>query len=126
MSDQHVVGYNGMWVRPDDDPRTTASPVGEFATIREYLSNYRLTLGMKCEGLSPEQLATRSVPPSTMSLLGLIRHLARVEHNWFQRSLRGRREQERLYWSPADNDLDFSGAVGDQAVVDDAFATWKA
>jgi hypothetical protein len=35
-----------------------------LATIREYLTNYRLTLGLKCEGLSPEQLARRSVPPS--------------------------------------------------------------
>jgi uncharacterized damage-inducible protein DinB len=126
MTSEHVVGYDGMWAKPGEDPRMEDSPVGELATIRDYLSNYRLTLGMKCEGLSPEQLATRSVPPSTMSLLGLIRHMARVEHNWFQRSLQGHRDQERLYWSPEDNDLDFNGAVGDQAVVDDAFATWKA
>jgi uncharacterized damage-inducible protein DinB len=125
MTSEHVVGYDGMWAKPGDDPRTDESPVGELATIRGYLDNYRLTLGMKCEGLSPGQLATRSVPPSTMSLLGLIRHLARVEHNWFQRSLQNRREQPRLYWSAEDNDLDFNGAAGDQAVVDDAFATWK-
>lgn len=101
-------------------------PVGELATIREYLSNYRLTLSMKCEDLSPEQLATRSVPPSTLSLLGLIRHMARVEHGWFQRSLQGHRDQPRLFWSPDDDDLDFNGAVADQAVVDEAFAAWKA
>jgi len=126
MTDQHVVGYDGMWTRPEDDPRVAGSPTGELATIREYLTNYRLTLGMKCEDLSPEQLATRSVPPSTLSLLGLIRHMARVEHNWFQRSLQGHRDVPRLYWSEEDNDLDFNAAVADPAMVDDAFAAWKA
>jgi uncharacterized damage-inducible protein DinB len=115
-----------MWAKPQEDPRVAGNPVGELATIREYLSNYRLTLGMKCEGLSPEQVATRSVPPSTLSLLGLVRHMARVEHNWFQRSLQGHREVPRLFWSPDDNDLDFNGAVADPAVVEEAFAAWQA
>jgi uncharacterized damage-inducible protein DinB len=126
MTEQRGVGYDGMWVRPEDDPRVTTNPVGELATIRGYLSHYRLTLGMKCEGLSPEQLATRSVPPSTMSLLGLIRHMARVEHNWFHRCLQGHRDVPRLYWSPDNHDLDFTDAVADPAVVEDAFAAWKA
>jgi uncharacterized damage-inducible protein DinB len=126
MANEHVVGFDGMWAKPDDDPRPTDNPVGELATIRGYLSHYRLTLDMKCEGLSAEQLATRSVPPSTMSLLGLIRHMARVEHNWFQRSLQDQRELPRLFWAPDDNDLDFDGAVADTAVVDEAFSIWKA
>src|SRR5215203_971056 len=96
VANEHVVGYDGMWAKPEDDPRTGGSPVGELATIREYLSNYRLTLGMKCEDLSPEQLATRSVPPSTLSLLGLIRHMARVEHHWFWRTLQGHPDTPRL------------------------------
>jgi uncharacterized damage-inducible protein DinB len=126
VADEHVVGFDGMWAKPEDDPRSEGSTVGELATIREYLTNYRLTLGMKCDGLSPQQLATRSVPPSTMSLLGLIRHMARVEHNWFQRSLQGHRDLPRLFWSADDNDLDFNAAVDEQAVVDEAFAAWKA
>ena len=126
MADEHVVGYDGMWAKPEDDPRSEESPDGEFAIIRAYLSNYRITLGMKCEGLSPEQLARRSVPPSTMSLLGLIRHMARVEHNWFHRSLRGHRDVPRLFWAEDDQDLDFDGAVGQQGVVDEAFAQWRA
>ena len=126
MTGQHVVGYDGMWARPEDDPRVMGNPVGELATVREYLSNYRRTLGMKCEDLSPEQLATRSVPPSTMSLLGLIRHMAGVEHNWFERSLKGHRDIPHLYWSPEEPDLDFDGAVGDPAMVEDAFAAWTA
>jgi len=126
MTSQQVVGYDGMWAPPEQDPRVLGAPVGELATLREYLSNYRLTLGLKCADLSPEQLARRSVPPSTMSLLGLIRHMARVEHNWFQRSLQGHREVPRLYWSPDNNDLDFDGAVADPALVEDAFDAWQA
>jgi uncharacterized damage-inducible protein DinB len=126
VADKRLVGYDGMWAKPEDDPRPAGNPVGELATIREYLSSYRLTLEMKCEDLSPEQLATQSVPPSTLSLLGLVRHMARVEHNWFQRTLQGRRELPRLFWSPDDNDLDFNGAVADPTVVEDAFAVWKA
>jgi hypothetical protein len=125
MTDQHVVGYDGRWARPEDDPRSMGTPIGEMATIREYLSNYRLTLGMKCDGLTPEQLATRSVPPSTLSLLGLIRHMAKVEHNWFYRNLQDHRDTPRLYWSPDDHDVDFNDAVVDPAVVQDAFASWR-
>nr|WP_203614083.1 DUF664 domain-containing protein [Streptomyces sp. SID13726] len=53
-----------------------------MATLQDVLTNFRLTLRMKCEGLDPEQLARRSVPPSTMSLLGLLRHLAESERDW--------------------------------------------
>ena len=125
MTSQRVVGYGGMWARSGEDPRTAGNPVGELATIREYLTNYRLTLGLKCEDLSPEQLAARSVPPSAMSLLGLIRHMARVEHNWFHRTLQGHPDEPRLYWSADNDDLDFDAAAGEPAVVEDAFATWR-
>ena len=54
-----------MWIDPTEDPRTQGNPQGEKETLREYLSNYRLTLQMKCEGLDAEQLARRSVPPSS-------------------------------------------------------------
>src|SRR5258708_210463 len=77
------------WSAPEDDPRSYGNPVGEKATYREYLGNYRLTIEMKGEGLDAGQLARRSVPPSAMSLLGLVRHLAQVENHWFQRVLRG-------------------------------------
>ena len=107
------------------DPRSYGAPVGELATIREYLTNYRLTLGLKCEGLTPEQLATRSVPPSTLSLLGLVRHMAAVENSSFHRVLDGHLDALRLYRTPEDHDLDFDGSVADPDVVEDAFATWR-
>lgn len=109
-----------MWADPDDDPRDSdgAGPEGELATLQDYLRSYRLTLRMKCEGLGPEQLACRSVPPSTMSLLGLVRHLAEVERDW-RGWIRSREPEPKLYGA---RDADFDGAVADQAVVDGAFA----
>jgi uncharacterized damage-inducible protein DinB len=115
-----------MWLDEADDPRTSGNPQGEKATLREYLTNYRLTVELKCAGLDAEQLARRSVPPSTMSLLGLVRHLAQVEGHWFSRVLQGRTGQPRLFTSEADRDADFNGAVADPAVVEEAFAAWKA
>jgi uncharacterized damage-inducible protein DinB len=114
------------WTPPADDPRTYGNPVGEKATYREYLANYRLTVAMKCEGLNAEQLARRSVPPSTLSLLGLVRHLAQMENHWFQRVLQERIDGPRLYKLPDDSDWDFNGAIADAEVVRDAFATWNA
>jgi uncharacterized damage-inducible protein DinB len=114
-----------MWVDAEDDPRSEGGVGDERSVLTEYLRDYRLTLEMKCDGLDAEQLARRSVPPSTMSLLGLVRHLAQVEHNWFQRVLAGS-DSPRPYTSESDRDLDFNGAVADPAVVEDAWATWRA
>ena len=103
----------------------SANPVGERATLLEYLNHYRHELERKCEGLDAEQLATRSVPPSTLSLLGLVRHLAKVEHSWFRRVMGHQLELPRLYRTEEDRDLDFNGAIADQAVVDDAWESWR-
>ncbi|MGW1772759.1 DinB family protein [Streptomyces sp. NPDC002104] len=111
--------YPDMWADPQDDPRDReTSPEGELATLQEFLSDYRLTLRMKCEGLDPEQLARRSVPPSTMSLLGLLRHLAEVERDWQNWITEG----EPLPHLYDERDGDFDGAVAEQAVVDGAYA----
>ncbi len=118
-------GYDGMWLPLSEDPRTQGNPQGELATYREYLDNYRRTLRLKCDGLTPEQLATQSVPPSNMSLLGLIRHMARVENSWFTWFLQGKWDVPRLYKTPEEPDLDFTGVVGTQDCVDDAFASWE-
>lgn len=114
-----------MWTEPGDDPRPTGSSVGELATLRQYLTFHRLTLRMKCEGLDAEQLARRSVPPSTLSLLGLVRHLAGVEQYWFHHVLRGRPVDEPLYADEDDRDFEFSSATGDAAMVEDSFAMWQ-
>ncbi|MFC5890329.1 DUF664 domain-containing protein [Kitasatospora sp. CM 4170] len=112
--------YPDMWTDPDDDPRNSegVSPDGELPTLQDFLTNYRMTLRMKCEGLDAEQLARRSVPPSTMSLLGLVRHLAEVERDW-RNWLHDGERLPKLYGR---RDADFEDAVADQAVVDAAYA----
>ncbi len=113
--------YPDMWLDPDDDPRDTDEVLrGEKAVVLDYLRSYRLTFEMKLADLDAEQLARRSVPPSSMSLLGLLRHLAGVEHSWFRRRLGGQ-DLPRLY----EHDSDFDGAVADPAVVGEAWASWR-
>lgn len=117
-----------VWQSDDGvDPRDSRGPNrGERATLLDYLRVYRLTLELKCQGLTPEQLATRSVPPSSMSLLGLVRHLAAVEQSWFRRVMDRRLDLPRLYGKLEHPDADFDGAVGTQECVDEAFASWRA
>ncbi|MFZ2013823.1 MAG: DinB family protein [Nocardioides sp.] len=126
MSEQPTRQFPDMWVDPDDDPRDTGTtPHGEKAVLAEYLDHFRMTFEMKCEGLDAEQLARRSVPPSTMSLLGLVRHLASVEFHWFRRFIEGDMDQPRPFKSPDDRDLDFNGAVADPEVVAEAWEVWR-
>ncbi len=121
--------YPDMWVDPETDPRETgaagAAAADEHGVLLDYLRRYRLTLEMKCADLSPEQLARRSVPPSSMSLLGLVRHLAKVERHWFRWEMAGL-DVPKLYSTPEDRDGDFNGALPDQEVVDDAWRSWHA
>ena len=114
-----------VFLDPDTDPREGGPRLGdERTTLTEFLRCQRLTLELKCEGLDAEQLARRSVEPSTMSLLGLVRHLAEVERSWFRRRFAGQ-EVPRRYQSAEQPDGDFDGAVADPAVVDEAWAAWR-
>ncbi|GAA4555234.1 DinB family protein [Streptomyces collinus] len=117
--------YPDMWVDPDDDPRETdTQPVDERGILLDYLRNYRLTFEMKCAGLDAEQMARRSCPPSTMSLLGLVRHLTEDERH-IRRVMAGE-DAPKLYRTEEDRDGDFNGAVADPAVVDEAWRQWRA
>ena len=113
------------FVDPQADPREGGPILGdERATLAEYLRAQRLTLQIKCEGLDAEQLARRAVEPSTLSLLGLLRHMAEVERKWFRQRFAGQDVPNR-YQSELEPDADFDGAVADQAVVDEAWAAWR-
>jgi uncharacterized damage-inducible protein DinB len=95
----------------------------ERAVLTGVLGAQRATLELKCAGLATE-LATRSVPPSTLSLLGLVRHLADVERRWFRQVMAGQDAPPR-FTSATDPDGDFNGATGDSAVVVEAWAAWR-
>src|SRR4029453_6679587 len=113
------------FIDAESDPREGGTSLGdERATLLEFLRAQRLTLQLKCEGLDAAQLARRSVEPSTMSLLGLVRHLAEVERKWFRQRFAGQDVPNR-YQSDAEPDGDFDGALDDQVVVDEAWAAWR-
>ncbi|HEV7652030.1 MAG TPA: DinB family protein [Actinophytocola sp.] len=98
----------------------------ERATLAGWLDFYRSTLALKCEGLSEQQLRTASVPPSPLTLLGLVQHLAEVERNWFRRVLAGD-DAPPIYEPKADpgghdGGFDLSGDLTFEA----ARETWEA
>ncbi|MGO9341929.1 MAG: DinB family protein [Acidimicrobiales bacterium] len=83
----------------------------ERTMLEAWLEWHRGTLSMKCEGLGSDQLRERAVPPSSMSLLGLVRHMAEVESGWFRNCLAGE-GAEPIYSSKEDPDGDFDGIDG--------------
>jgi len=93
----------------------------ERETLRAFLDFHRATLALKCDGLSDEDLRRRSMPPSTLTLLGLVRHMAEVERTWFRKVING--EDIPLVWSD-DNDYqvayDASGSTRSEA-----FEAWQ-
>jgi uncharacterized damage-inducible protein DinB len=117
---------SNLWMDPAQDPRYAAGQEleGERATLLDYLRAYRLAVELKCADLDAAQLALRSVPPSTMSLLGLVRHMADVERNWFRRVM-AQTDAPPLYWSDDVPDADWLGAVADPAVVEQAWRDWR-
>ena len=115
-----------MFIDLEDDPRENGPTLGdERTTLVENLRCVRLTLEMKCSGLDAEALARRSVEPSTMSLLGLVRHLAAEERASFRKVMAGQ-DVPRLFCSDTDRDGDFDGAVPDPQVVAEAWDAWRA
>jgi uncharacterized damage-inducible protein DinB len=98
---------------------------GERQMLSAWLDLQRATLAMKCDGLSDEQLREQAVPPSSLSLLGLVRHMAEVERNWFRPLLAG--EEMGGLWAPGP-ELDPEPAFDDVATADVAasFAAWRA
>ena len=117
-------GWSDMFVRERDDPRVDGGWANtERAVLLGSLSDRRLTLVMKCADLDAEQMARRSVPPSDLSLLGLVRHLAMVEQHWFRHVVAGERVTRR-YVGGDGEDLAFDVDT-DPAVIDEAWDAWR-
>ncbi|MGA5128859.1 DinB family protein [Streptomyces olivoreticuli] len=94
---------------------------GERETLRAFLDFHRATLAMKCDGLSDEDLRRRSMPPSTLTLLGLVRHMAEVERTWFRRVINA--EDVPLVWS---DEGDYQAAYdATTSTRSEAFAAWQ-
>jgi uncharacterized damage-inducible protein DinB len=77
------------WIAPDvariDEPFTGP----ERGILEGFLDWHRSTLLWKCAGLTGEQLGLAPVPPSNLSLLGIVRHMADMERAWFRIRFRG-------------------------------------
>jgi uncharacterized damage-inducible protein DinB len=113
-----------MFVDPKSDPRDNVHRHGdERSTLAFYLGWLRQTMELKCQDLGPDDLARRVVPPSTMSLLGIVRHLTEVERRWFRRWMAGQ-DVGPYFYSDAEPEGDFDGAVPDAKVVEDSFRKW--
>ncbi|WP_031077874.1 DinB family protein [Streptomyces sp. NRRL WC-3742] len=96
----------------------------EAPMLHAWLDYHRATLALKCEGLTDDQLRLRSVPPSNLSLLGLVRHMAEVERYWFQVILLGEDITVSHYCTPENEDGDFDDV--DTADVAADLAVWRA
>ncbi|TPQ16663.1 DinB family protein [Streptomyces sporangiiformans] len=116
-----------MFIAAEQDRRfRTSAVVDERTMLVDMLGAQRATLELKCSGLEAElELARRSVEPSTLSLLGLVRHLADVERRWFRQVMAGQDAPAR-FSSPVRPDGDFDGAAADPAVVAEAWEAWRA
>ncbi|SEF81486.1 Protein of unknown function [Actinacidiphila yanglinensis] len=94
----------------------------EREMLRAFLEFHRATLAMKCQGLGDEELRQRSMPPSTLSLLALVRHLAEVERAWFRRVFED--HDAPMVWS---DKVDFQAAYDASASNRaEAFTAWEA
>ena len=94
----------------------------ERVTLTAFLDFQRDTLALKCAGLTDDQLRARAVPPSNLSLLGLVRHMAEVERNWF-RPVLGGEEMAGIFAPGLDWEVAWDVAAAD---VGEAFRLWRA
>jgi uncharacterized damage-inducible protein DinB len=105
------------WTAPSITRQRTPSVAGERQMLESWLDFHRQTLLSTCSGLTAEQLRQRSAPPSTMSLLGLVRHMTDVERGWFRRRIAGE-DIAFLYSSEADPDGEFDNVESADAEQD--------
>jgi hypothetical protein len=105
-------------VPPDPSP---AAP--ERVILDEFLNYYRVVFRRKVEGVGDDAARTAPCPPSELTIMGLVRHMAEVERSWFQRGITGE-DAAPIYYSDDDPDGDFH--VGPTDTLDEALHTWQA
>jgi uncharacterized damage-inducible protein DinB len=118
------------WTAPAVDRSDPPFTAGERAQLDAWLDYHRRTLLQKCAGLSADQLKVRAVEPSTLSLLGLVRHMAEVERSWFRTRFLGE-DVPFLFIPDVMSDADFdevdtADAAGDIAVYEREIAEIRA
>ncbi|KQV22243.1 MULTISPECIES: DinB family protein [unclassified Kitasatospora] len=106
----------------EDDREPLPLTGTERELLTAFLDWHRETLVLKCAGLSDAELSSHPVPPSGLSLHGLLRHLAGAERWWFRMQFAGE-EVPMLHYSDEDPDQDFERLDGSVA---EALALWRA
>ena len=105
------------WTAPTADRLDPDRIAGERESLEQWLDYQRATLLQKCSGLTAEQLCLKSIPPATMSLIGLVRHMNDVERWWFRINV-GEEDVSNQFWSDDNPDGDFDDVAPDTAEVD--------
>lgn len=105
------------WIAPEVSRVGTLTVGGERDTLQSWLDFHRTTLLHKCAGLTADQLKLASAPPSNLTLLGLIRHMADVERWWFRLHSAGQ-DLDHLYWKLDGGDPDFEEVAEADAEAD--------
>jgi uncharacterized damage-inducible protein DinB len=112
-----VTTPNASWTAPDVERTDPPRVAGERESLEAWLDYHRSTLLGKCAGLDRDQLRRRPVASSTLSLHGLVRHMAMVERWWFEVNARGR-AVELPFWRKDNRDGDFDDVDGADAETD--------
>jgi uncharacterized damage-inducible protein DinB len=105
------------WTAPAVERADPDRIAAERKALEQWLDFHRETLLAKCAGLTAEQLKLRAVPPSSLSLLGLVRHMSDVERGWFRQCAAGE-DVPDLYFTEADHDADFNDIQAADAEAD--------
>jgi uncharacterized damage-inducible protein DinB len=95
----------GTWVAPPVERQEPARQSGERQALEEWLEFHRETLLGKCSGLTADQLKERAIPPSRLSLLGLVRHMTEVERWWFR--MHADQQDLQFPYDPGQDGADF-------------------
>jgi uncharacterized damage-inducible protein DinB len=106
----------GLWNAPSIERVEPDRIADERTALEQWLDYHRATLLKKCAGLTAEQLKRRAVAPSTLSLLGLVRHLTEVERWWFRMHAGG--EQLDFPYDPNQTGADFDDTADADAEAD--------
>ena len=109
------------WKAPEVTRYDGPLPEGERATLQFFLDWQRATLLFKCAGLTGDQLAERALPPSELSLLGLIRHLTNVERAWFRQRFADEPVEDAYGIQLAFQETDPTRAAADYARLTEEF-----
>jgi uncharacterized damage-inducible protein DinB len=110
------------WIAEEPEPVDGPRGGPERALIESYLDYQRATLLNICAGLTADQLAAQPIPSTNLSLLGLVRHLAKVERIWFRIRAAGE-PIDPLFDVALGKDYDFEGI--DMAQAEEDFATYR-